>query len=321
MNMVGLKCLGSWVGVFVLMSSQLFGEFVTTKAKPDGRVVFQIHGADPAAKYLLKLAALDRADKDLQLDSFIESEMDGILVSDWNPPIKDSLYRIQLMKNGKVVFNSQDLGVLAAQEMETGIGKINRKDGVVDWSLEKPSIVRLLAVTGNGMLVDTIEKWHFASNERHQSGWSFFDPQNVRDYRQDSGLEALVQRQSLPGGWVVVGSPEVKNYPSLTSSLVGLPNTQFGISVSPIDAPDGAGSRLRGIRMDLEHQTAKYLSDKRYEILIYVNGEFFHEESQGVNPYTFVFPDSLSWSGDQVITVNVLDYEGNFGSYSLKGKL
>jgi len=56
----------------------------------------------------------------------------------------------------------------------------------------------------------------------------------------------------------------------------------------------------------------KQIGTRRFEILIYADGTFVHEESQGVSPYTYILPVGLSKTTKE-LTVNLLDYEGNWG--------
>lgn len=69
--------------------------------------------------------------------------------------------------------------------------------------------------------------------------------------------------------------------------------------------------------VNLEELTGLLLSNQRYEILVYIDYEFFMEDEQGYHPYNFTLDTSYLTNGQHVITFNVTTLTDQVGSGSI----
>ncbi len=81
------------------------------------------------------------------------------------------------------------------------------------------------------------------------------------------------------------------------------------------DIPTVAGEV--SLSLDLEALTGLILSNQRYEIIAYVDYEFFMEDEQGYHPYTFKFDSTTIPDGEHVFTFNVATLSDQVGSASI----
>jgi hypothetical protein len=71
------------------------------------------------------------------------------------------------------------------------------------------------------------------------------------------------------------------------------------------------------IRVQLDQAGRDVLASKRFEILFYLNGEFFYEEPDAADPYTYIWPSDELGEGFQLLTVNVMSYNIGYESKTI----
>lgn len=321
-----------WVGryfravtVLVTMGPiSVSAESVSYRQLDSGVMEFQIHDGQEGGKYVLELSDAAVALPPVRIEKFSWNPLTNVWEARWKPLIKSGLFRAAVSRDGKPVFQAVELKASPLGEMKTTLAEIDRLEKELLWSTGAPAIARVIAQGSSGMALELLEPWHFSGGGRQRLSWNFRAANGV-DFIAFPGLDVLVQYAPLPAGWIVIGRPGLAKSSDLSEHLTGLPTQTFGFAVAlenrdpttkePSDAPILREGTL--LRVTLDEPTRKLLEGRRFEILVYINGEFIHEESQGVSPYRFVFPKLEGWKGRQNLTVNVLDYEGNFGTRTL----
>ncbi len=77
-------------------------------------------------------------------------------------------------------------------------------------------------------------------------------------------------------------------------------------------------SGITPLTIDLEELTGLLLANVRYEILTYIDNQFFMEDEQGYHPYTFDLDTSLLENGNHIIVFNVATLNDQVGSASIE---
>ena len=190
-------------------------------------------------------------------------------------------------------------------EYQTARGELAHQTGEVSWSQRVPGAVRVLLQFPSGLTVGTIADWQAYAPGQQKIKYDFIGADGV-DYRYQPNLRATVQIAPLPNDFFVQGNPETE-HSSLPSD-----NYQLKSEIKKV-----ADSDQEVLRVELTPDTLKQIGTRRFEILIYADGVFVHEESQGVSPYTYILPHNLSTSAKQ-LTINLLDYEGNWGVQTIQ---
>lgn len=183
--------------------------------------------------------------------------------------------------------------------------KLHHHSGKISWKQTKPGAVRVLLMYSSGLVVaDASNGWKVYAAGEHVIESDFMSLDGI-DYRYNSGVIGVVQLAEFPNDIFVQGNPTLKHE--------NLPAETYDISATLKELPK---SNQQALRVELTKDALKKVGTRRYEILIYADGMLLHEEAQAVSPYTYLLPDNLSKSTQQV-SVSILDYEGNFGVKTL----
>ncbi|MCP3887886.1 MAG: hypothetical protein GY702_03295 [Desulfobulbaceae bacterium] len=81
-------------------------------------------------------------------------------------------------------------------------------------------------------------------------------------------------------------------------------------------APDTVSGTV-SLTMDLEELSGLILSNTRYEVITYVDNEFYMEDEQGYHPYTFELDTSELADGNHTVTFNIATLTDQVGSGSI----
>ncbi len=72
------------------------------------------------------------------------------------------------------------------------------------------------------------------------------------------------------------------------------------------------------IRVTIAEDDHKWLSESRYEIALYVDQIFLHEEEQGVSPFTYLWNTKGINEGEHILTVDLISLDGEVGTSNIK---
>ncbi len=310
--------------MFVAGSAVSIGlaEQLAYKMEPENSVYWQIQGASEGATYSLSIVNPATRQEVALVEEFEEGVLKGMLEKRWTASLPEGVYGYVLYRDDKAVLQSPEKMGLLDERMEVAFAKVSRRNNVVNWSVGQPAISRVSVGTSSGMFVRRLTDWKYTAGNSALTPWDFWDEQNVANYRGHAALNVFVQYFPLEKGWLVVGTPQFEKNDELLAESMGqaIPSDEIDFSVEfLIEKPNeqvviiSSGDALR---VTLSKDSERILERRRFEILVYLDGEFIHEESQGVTPYTYLIPE-IDWAdGEHVLTVNILDYEGNFSSRS-----
>ncbi len=82
-------------------------------------------------------------------------------------------------------------------------------------------------------------------------------------------------------------------------------------------APSNAVSGTVPLTIDLEELSGLLLSNTRYEVITYIDNEFYMEDEQGYHPYTFELDTSDLSNGNHTVTFNIATLTDQVGSGSI----
>lgn len=195
-------------------------------------------------------------------------------------------------------------------------GTIDHAESRVVWNQTRLGAARILLQFPSGMTIAS------------PGGWQLYPPGEAAlslDLNEETGinysfhpsLAATVQIAPFSKDLLFIPDSEkettIEDHFKLPD--LGLPNQQLTFQAKALSASGKAQKKLQAgglLQITLDPKTIKFLDGRRYEILLYLDGEFLHEESQGVSPYLYLMPETLPQSSNS-LTINLLNYEGNWG--------
>lgn len=295
----------------------------------DGSVEFQIRGVTerPSALGLYEI----RTNMEMaRISSFHFSENGGIYIARLPAGNPEGVYEIRLYGGDGEEIVFPRLPVSPPRGTLEGISTVlDRRKSVVSWVPNQTSLLRVNAGFDGGMFIRTLVPWHFSAAVKCSVPWDFWDEDHVADYRNARGLRVYARAIPLPSHLVVLGQPLFNVYTNLPLFAdLNMLDPEFGFAVTvdgdqvhEVDFLPGKKvaeiSPGSAIRIQLDQAGKEILASKRYEILFFMNGQFFYEESDAADPYTFIWPSEEMGEGFQVLTVNVSSYNIGYGSKTI----
>ncbi|WP_411845740.1 hypothetical protein AAFN60_19185 [Roseibacillus persicicus] len=226
--------------------------------------------------------------------------------------LEEGLYRLVIEKKAE-----EASGFLKSPgQFETIRASFDYKKNAITWTQLQSGPSRLLVQFASGLTIAEPASWEIRADGQHEVKWNFQGEDGL-DYAQQPAISATAQIASFQNDILIVGQPEFEE--DFLASL-GVPEDRYQCDLKVMDEE---GMTLEHptpgalLRVSLKPETKPLLVGKRFEILIYLDGVFLHEESQGVSPYTYILPTTLP-ADAKILTVNILDYEGNWGVSSLQ---
>jgi hypothetical protein len=72
------------------------------------------------------------------------------------------------------------------------------------------------------------------------------------------------------------------------------------------------------IRIELDNRDIRNLVNRRFEIMLYIDGVFLFEMEEGTSPFTFNWDTKPFAKGSHILTVNIMSYDDHIGVVSQK---
>lgn len=275
-------------------------------------------------QYSVELLSLEKDKPVASAGNFQESLMKGIKEANLSTEsLPDGLYYFDLKRDDVSVNIARPTPLTWNNEYLTQTVQVDRRNSQLSWQPSVPCLARIIAVLPSGMLVDVVTEWAFYAAKEYALEYNFVGDDGRSIYSQ-ANLSIFAQYIPLPLIFFVQGQPKFADYAaSPLFQAIELPRIPLHFELSTnahlIENDLGiyAGSDATSITVTLDEETAQQLSGKRFEVLIYLDGEFIHEEAQGTSPYTYRLPNFTVTDKPQAISVNVLDYLGNWGIQTL----
>lgn len=302
---------------------------VSHRTLTDGAVEFQVRGTAgrPSALGLVDV----RTDEELvRLSSFDFSEPGNLYIAHLPSGNQDGVYQIKLYdgEDEEIAFPCLPVSP-PKQALNAANATVDRRKSLVSWVPGQTSLVRVNAGLEDGMFIRTLMPWHFSAAVERSVPWNFWDVDHVADYRSDPNLRVYAVSVPLPSYLVVIGRPLFRTYADLPLfAKLDVLEPEFGFEITvdsdqvhKIDSLPGKDipevSPGSAVRIQLDPAGVDALASKRFEILFFMNGQFFYEETDAVNPYTFLWPSEALGEGLQLLTVNVRSYNIGYGSRTI----
>ena len=75
------------------------------------------------------------------------------------------------------------------------------------------------------------------------------------------------------------------------------------------------------VHVELDEASKPYFQDTKFEIVFFLDSEFYAEEETGYSPYNWVWDTSQAKEGTYVLTVNLSGFKDQIGILSKKVKI
>ena len=324
-NSLGMPNRLSLIVFALFVVSTATAEKLSYRQQDDGQYLIFIENAQSQPQqYTVELLSFDKDKPVAIVEAFQASLMKGILEAKFSPKsLPDGLYYFDLKQDGVSVDVAKPTQLIWDNEYLTQTVQVDWEKSQLRWQPPNSCLARIVAVLPSGMMMDVVSGWKFYGAEEQVLTYDFIGDDS-RDLRMQPNLSIFAQYITLPLNTFVCGQPDFGAYDSAQLfRKLEIPNTPlyFELSTNADMPEDGSdvylGSENTSITVKLSDETAERLSGKRFEVLIYLDGEFIHEEAQGTSPYTYHLPKFTSNDRPQAISVNILDYLGNWGTQTL----
>lgn len=269
-----------------------------------------------------------------------EVQWDGYIAKDKRPYGSLFLYVIKVKTH-----DGQELIYNPAPETGGELIKVHdytydKKTGQVEYVLPKACMVRLRAGLKEGMLAKTILDWKPQSAGRHSFLWDGKDDTGLLDLSKHPDLELKLTCYTLPDNTIILTdqSMEMNNsYPSEPVDVWGAEDKKkyihyqhnpqichepkFSVSFPKSKTNSEGIPVLVGntpVRVEINKRDKMDLVNKRFEIMLYVDGTFLFEMEEGTSPFTFNWNTKGFAKGPHILTVNIMSYDDHIGVNSQK---
>lgn len=219
----------------------------------------------------------------------------------------------------------------------------DKKTGKVEYILPKACMIRLRAGLNNGMLAQTIFDWQPRSAGRHTYEWDGKDTSGLMNLSNHPELDLHLSCYTLPANTIIVTGQILPFEPKTDQAeatkkqgfslwarqgkylhythdpyncheprfTVAFPNCKGANEES---TPSVSG--ITQIRIELDKHDAQYLINRRFEIILYVDGIFIFEMEEGSAPFTYNWNTRGLTKGSHILTANLMSYDGHIGTES-----
>lgn len=203
--------------------------------------------------------------------------------------------------------------------------EILRNEGRISWVQTTPGAIRVLVQGTSGLAVSAPSGWIVCGPGKHSVPWDGKGADGL-DYTLQPNIGAIVQVAEFHKELLVIGGINPQTFIESTKAVVaslGLPSGKsLKMNCKALNATGKAISACEAggaLSVQLPPETMLALQGKRFEILVYVDGAFVQEESQGVNPYLYRIPQDVGATA-KTISINIIDYQGGWGVATLPFK-
>ncbi len=214
----------------------------------------------------------------------------------------------------------------------------NRKTGKIEYVLPKACMVRLRAGMKEGMFIGTILDWEPQKAGRHIEHWDGKDKSGMMNLLKHPDLQLNLTCHTLPANTIVrtgaivpwkVPTKVTKHSEGKGKDLWSSRNKHFHYQHDPrncrepefkmlFPVSDHAKNGTVPIRIEVDQKDIQHLINKRFEIMLFVDGTFLFEMEEGSSPFTFYWDTKGLAKGPHIITANLISYDDHIGVESQK---
>jgi len=229
---------------------------------------------------------------------------------------------------------------------------IDMDSQTINYTLPEMGRVGIRMGTQGGPLLNNLVDWRPRIASEATESWNGKDKDNIIDLRNDPQFKMVITYFTLPENSVITygqtnyifreykttkgnGRPikkerTRKDESSLSiSSHYGLPRTiDFAPTVLmtfPESNLDEASipilSNKALVRVELGEKDRPYFTNQQFEVVFFIDGEFYTEAEMGYVPYNWLWNLQETKEGEHVLTVNISSFRDQIGICSKKVKV
>lgn len=183
--------------------------------------------------------------------------------------------------------------------------------GEIKYTLPEEALVRIrIGIKNGGAMLRTLLDWEHRSAGPHTEIWDKKDATGKVDFSAHENLMLVLS--CLPP------DPARQRQQTNIKGLRHSPRLRVSFPGAPENAQNQAVlSGIVPMRVTIDPEDAKWLTETKYELGVFIDNVFLAEDEEGVNPYTYQFNTKGLNNGTHTITANILGYEGEIGTESV----
>lgn len=183
--------------------------------------------------------------------------------------------------------------------------RFDLEKGEISYTLPEPALVRLrVGIHQGGALLHHVLDWEPREAGRHVEKWDKKDTTRLIDFGDRSDYLLVLNCRPLKN------KDGIKKAPQLT---VAFPDAK---SATPKSDPVVTGTVP--LRVTLASEDSAWMNATKFEVALYVDYVFLMEDEVGTNPFNYHLDVSRFGEGEHILTVNVIGYDGQVGTKSVK---
>lgn len=288
-----------------------------------GEIKFMVKGVDALPSIILRDPL--RNEELNTITNFLFDDEEEAYIADWYPVSGSKIFEIaRLMEDDREVVLTRKPLSIARRAIKSSYVKVDRTTGIIEWTPNTPSLIRVDAVLRGGMHIKTLVPWRFCPDIPQAIRWDYWDDEHVLNYKTTRHVKIRVWEIPLP--WYLVASQcaPLKNYESapLFSNIVHvIDNCNFDIlfPTSPLQKHPAFAKNIpvvhAGDTVEIRpHDPATATRHGAVKIRFYVNGRFMFEEPYKPDASTYLWPKFAVANAVQYITVNVISADHCYGT-------
>ncbi|HEX3043695.1 MAG TPA: hypothetical protein VHY08_02995 [Bacillota bacterium] len=229
------------------------------------------------------------------------------------------------------------------EEFDVTEVEYDKLDGLFKFSLPKPARILMRIGIKDGPLIATLADWEPRSEGHNLVYWTGFDPDKVFDARGRTDLSLLTTGFNLPDCSVIAYGNQKVDYFSYKKTLKAplkplreetfravkispnyyYPRTEDRAPVFQIELPEASNQTPRvkeqlAIRIIVTDEFKQILLKNRFEVSLFLDGQFLFEEEEGYTPFNIVWNSHGVEPGEHYLTIALSTYLGQVSSKTLK---
>lgn len=193
------------------------------------------------------------------------------------------------------------------------------KTGEVKYTLPEAALVRLrVGIKEGGPMLRTLLDWEPRDQGPHLEVWDKEDASGQIEIGARGDL--LLVLTCRPAARQAGIPPDFKKGVSDILSLEKSPDfdVDFPLAAKEANQPLPILTGAAPIRITLSEKDKRRLTESKYEIMFFIDYVFLFEDEDGVSPFTYMFNTAGINEGEHVLTVNLIGYNGEVGTKSVK---
>lgn len=223
--------------------------------------------------------------------------------------------------------------------------------GAVSYELPAPARVLFRLGIHNGPMYRTLVDWKPRPAGKVKEYWDGFDRDRILKFRDHENFRALVTYVTLPETTVITYGNKAGTYREYKlgrgKGLPQKPKRSRKPGTEPVFRPDAlvppAWARAPQVtlvfpdhpdpkaipsisakiptirvRIDVDEKDKPYLMEDQFEVLLFVDGDFFAEAERGYLPLNWKWELQQYPPGEHILTVNISSFKGQAGVASRK---